>query len=44
MIEAGMEEESIVEKAKQEYDAPEELILADYRRLLKELESMAYQE
>lgn len=42
MIEAGMEEESIVEKAKQEYDAPEELILADYRRLLKELESMAY--
>ena len=42
MIEAGLEEDDIVKKAMEEYDAPEELIRKDYRRLLKELEGMSY--
>ena len=42
MIEAGMEENAVVQKAMEEYDAPEELIRKDYRRLLKELEGMSY--
>lgn len=42
MIEAGLEEDDIVKKAIEEYDAPEELIRKDYHRLLRELEAMAY--
>ena len=42
MIEAGMEENAVVQKAMEEYDAPEELIRKDYRRLLRELEGMCY--
>ena len=42
MIEAGLEEDDIVKKAMEEYDAPEELIRKDYRRLLRELEGMCY--
>ena len=42
MIEASLDEDAIMEKAMQEYDAPEELIRSDYRRLLRELESMSY--
>ena len=42
MIEAGLEEDDIVKKAIEEYDAPEELIRKDYRRLLRELEGMCY--
>ena len=42
MIEAGLEEDAIVQKAMEEYDAPEELIRKDYHRLLKELAGMSY--
>ena len=41
-IEAGLEEDAIVKKAMQEYDAPEERLRKDYRRLLKELVFMCY--
>ncbi len=41
-IEAGLEEDAVVQKAMEEYDAPDELLRKDYHRLLKELEDMSY--
>jgi hypothetical protein len=38
----GLDEDAVVMRAKEEFDAPEELLRADYRRLLCELVSMGY--
>ena len=38
----GLDEDAVVMRAKEEFDAPEELLRADYRRLLRELVSMGY--
>lgn len=38
----GLDEDAVVMCAKKEFDAPEELLRADYRKLLHELVSMGY--
>lgn len=42
LIAAGLEEDAVVKRAMEEFDAPEELLRTDYRKLLCELFSMGY--
>lgn len=42
LIEAGLDEDAVLSRAKEEFDAPEELLRADFRKLLRELVSMGY--
>ena len=42
LIAEGLEEDAVVSRAKEEFDAPEERLRADYRKLLRQLVSMGY--